>query len=710
MLHSIYDLTTFSRKTTGDVPAKLVGASTTVIGAKLYLFGGRLVSERRMVSDLYSFDLATYRWERVPFHPEDDAPTPRYFHSADSWCGQLVVFGGMSTQPESPNPDELCVLNDVRFFDLATGRWAPPSPEDPLAPRARYAHLSSVSNSRLFVIGGQDFYNTWLDDVCVYDLVRRRWVLRRDYPHHCGTYRSIAVSSETCVRFPSEEKHDGELGSFATPEDRLIHMSYSAPPTDDYPCDIYLYSNYNFTNVKRELEVFSPLPGNDFVVNDRSADMSGEGLLCLPPGLRFPTGALLGNHLIVCGTYLAHSYQSFSIWALDLQPEKSHPNNHPAHPSHHRSNSRTSAPMRWTRIDPGRAVETGSWFRSALWTSRSQLFVFGNRNGNLVDDYNRRLLSWEHVAVVDLEAFGIYAPPGHADAPPTMYKSPSSEPRVFDIPAQVMGLSVLEQGLLTDFEIVCSDGRRIAVSRRVLEERWPWFHNEMARTRSQGRALADKNADVTEVSLPPLPGSTVINNLDESVDDPRLTPRSMVLPEQYPVSLAFVQYLYARALITPLQHAPAVLSQLLVLATTYNMDHLRALVKHAMHGALTNTTSVGVYEVATLCNCRSLQIRWVVLSAVFLLDFSHSSLPAIQKSTPRWSASDLSFQAYTTKKGSRSKSDKSRPQGPDGHGGGVYGGPDASHGPGGSGGYGGGLIRTRPRGTSDAMWRTVGEG
>ena len=37
--------------------------------------------------------------------------------------------------------------------------------------------------------------------------------------------------------------------------------------------------------------------------------------------------------------------------------------------------------------------------------------IFGNRNGNLVEDYNRRLLSWDHVAVIDLESFGIYQPP-----------------------------------------------------------------------------------------------------------------------------------------------------------------------------------------------------------------------------------------------------------------------------------------------------------
>ena len=120
MLHSIYDLTTFCRKTSGDVPAKLVvcsvilstciqihhfclqGASTTVIGSKMYLFvsisllssvldynlaytqGGRLVTERKMVSDLYMFDLETFQWERIPASPQDDVPRARYFHSTDA--------------------------------------------------------------------------------------------------------------------------------------------------------------------------------------------------------------------------------------------------------------------------------------------------------------------------------------------------------------------------------------------------------------------------------------------------------------------------------------------------------------------------------------------------------------------------------------------------------------------------------------------------
>ena len=177
----------------------------------------------------------------------------------------LVVFGGMSSQPDSTNPDEHCVLNDVRFFDLSTRRWLPASPTSLLpgsfSPRSRYAHLSSVTSDRLFIIGGQDFFNTWLDDICVFDLVSQSWVQKRDYPRHCGTYRSVAVSSTTVVRSSQDESHSSltlgppgsrfksskppSISDDITSSESLIHLPYSVTPTEDHPCDIYLYSNYN---------------------------------------------------------------------------------------------------------------------------------------------------------------------------------------------------------------------------------------------------------------------------------------------------------------------------------------------------------------------------------------------------------------------------------------------------------------------------------
>jgi hypothetical protein len=206
-----------------------------------------------------------------------------------------------------------------------------------------------------------------------------------------------------------------------------------------------------------------------------------------------------------------------------------------------------------------------------------------------VEDYNRRLLCWEDVATIDLEAFGFYQPP----------------PRTLDIPAQELGLAMLEEGVLADFELVAEDGRKVRCSRRLLEERWPWFAEQRRRFVSDAMDAAGPGASASAAPLPELARPEG----DEERPDPRLTPRSFHFTEPYAIVLAFAQYLYTQALITPLQHAPVVLSQLLLFSSLYSLPQLRVLCVHAMHGALSKSTSVGVYEVATLCGCRSLQIR-----------------------------------------------------------------------------------------------------
>lgn len=45
--------------------------------------GGRLVTERRMVSDMYVFDLKTFIWTKVDNSADPNLPGPRYFHSMD---------------------------------------------------------------------------------------------------------------------------------------------------------------------------------------------------------------------------------------------------------------------------------------------------------------------------------------------------------------------------------------------------------------------------------------------------------------------------------------------------------------------------------------------------------------------------------------------------------------------------------------------------
>ncbi|KAG8747648.1 hypothetical protein FRC10_000191 [Ceratobasidium sp. 414] len=688
-MHSVSDLTTFSRKARGDVPPPLVGASTTVIGSQMYLFGGRLVAQRRMVADLYRFHLAEHTWERLPA-PETDpnAPPPRYFHSADVWNGHLVIFGGMGYASSPSTPDDLCVLSDVRLYSLADACWLPTPPTLPpapafgpdsdldptlaagpnsdLIPRARYAHLSAVSANHLYIIGGQDMTNAWLDDIHVFDLVARAWVAREPYPRHCGTYRSVAVCAPERVVNPPRvfaNLHDDGPDN----QDELVELPFTADATPQCPNNIYLYSNHNFTDVKRELQTLHPtptIPDSPFSLTDASALLTGSSL---PPGLRFPTGALLGTHLLIAGTYLAHTFQSYSLWALDLRT------------------------YTWARIDPGAALSRGAWGRGVVWGAGGRFVVFGNREGNLVEDYNRRLLSWGDVAYVDLEAFGVYSPPRRMFAASTpLIPAPDAATNTSgEDPAQlsalapvILGLKTLHQHRLADFEVMADDGRRIKCSSAVLEARWGWFRRQrqlfrkraqkieadLARDDARGRSGSRSGSGDRETSTT-RNQDTGLGDDDLAELDPRLSSRELRLSEPYAVTLALLQYFYTLTLTTSLQHAPPVLSALLLIACTYAegptadnretdenrsavarpkhtngngnghtnalslgssplsaasplsplphprlpqfdaLSHLMSLVKHAMHRALSTTNSVGVYEVATLCDCQSLQIR-----------------------------------------------------------------------------------------------------
>ncbi|KAG9995865.1 hypothetical protein KCU96_g18229, partial [Aureobasidium melanogenum] len=54
-------------RTTGREPHPLVGATTTILGDKMYVFGGRKISKSRptLTSDLYELDLPRRHWSKI---------------------------------------------------------------------------------------------------------------------------------------------------------------------------------------------------------------------------------------------------------------------------------------------------------------------------------------------------------------------------------------------------------------------------------------------------------------------------------------------------------------------------------------------------------------------------------------------------------------------------------------------------------------------
>ncbi|KAF9577358.1 hypothetical protein BGW38_007477, partial [Lunasporangiospora selenospora] len=352
---------------------------------------------------------------------------------------------------------------------------------------------------------------------------------------------------------------------------RLSHiMSPTPAQLEEHP--IYLYSNFNFTDVKRELQVLNP---PTFQVQDHSQSMTGA---LLPPGLRFPTGAIAGQHLLLSGTYLTNAQQSFSIWSLNLSS------------------------LVWTRIDTGTVFSSGSWNRGLLLEDSNEYLVFGNKTRSLADDYQNRQTNFEHVSIVDLEAFGIYKHP-----PTTMTQT-----------AQELGLGLLNDQAMADFEILTTDQQRVPVNSAILAARWPYF----------GALLREQEEqDATNLTSQPSSSTALNGNSNDTnnnangngkdsnssngrdLDSSLFAKRTLLLPEPYTVVLAFLQYLYTDHLVTAQQHHPQVLSQLLLLADMYGLDRLRDLATHALHQMLNMSTAAMVYETAALSQQTGLQIR-----------------------------------------------------------------------------------------------------
>ncbi|KAH8825301.1 galactose oxidase [Flagelloscypha sp. PMI_526] len=573
------DTSAVCRETGGDIPTKRKGGSLTVHENSAYLFGGLLLDNTTAVSDLYVLDLTTLQWSFIS--NDDFTPRPRYFHSADRWGDYLVIFGGRSVRQNSAtNAFEAFDLDDIQFFHLPSRRWQtqqlPPRSSDVFKPHARYAHISSISGDTLYIFGGQDIHDQWFDEIIVYSLSTRSWIVQHGYPMHIGRYRSTVASFPLSVEFPdTEDDTDSDIAGGTRRRQsakKLVHLPYTKRHTSADPPAAYLFTNINGADkqLRRYLHTLVPLHDQegDFTLDNQSRSMGGTP----PPGLRFPSSHLAGSHLLVSGVTAHGQNYVFCVYTLDL------------------------GTMRWSALHLDYLTyRTGSWHTAAYWPNQNKFLILGDKSSSMTEDYTRRAMSFDHAIVIDLESFGIYQPPE----------------QLADVSAQELGLAALKGQQYTDFELVCDDGRSISCSRKVLEERWPWLKERIQAVRRAGNNAKDR----------------------------RLTPQAFRLCEPFPTTLALLQYFYSQALITPLQHSPSIRNQLMVIATSYGIPHLAALTRHAMHHDLTTATADSTAKIASICGYPSLQsraLRMVRVSPLASFDAVTRHEPTSLGARPFW--------------------------------------------------------------------------
>ncbi|KAG1048896.1 hypothetical protein G6F43_008747 [Rhizopus delemar] len=424
---SIAELITEFNKTTGDVPPTLIGASSVLVNNHVYVFGGRLQSNRQISNRLYILSLNTMTWKLSI--SQNTPPIPRYFHSANAQNDtHIVIYGGMTVKQyqnkRTSSADELVTLDDLVLLDLRTLTWEYPDFHNQSLPSPRYAHISTLVNDRLVIMGGQDINNNYLSDINIFDCKKRIWCKSlSSQQYQYGAYRSATVGVTPIQLTPPFAPN---MDSLADPFDD------SNTTNKDKDITIHVYSNHSASDAPRQLHSWKLNTGNECVDILNQTEQIGANNTA-PPPIRFPSAFICGQQFILAGPYISGSSHSFQIWALDM----------------------TS--FVWTKIEPGPGLTRGSWLRGMLCESMNKFLIFGHPGRTMKDDYKNRVHCFEYVALVDTEVFGIYRPP-----------QPS-----FSTVGQSLGLSILKDPILADLKVVTTDDKHALVNSAVLAQRWP---------------------------------------------------------------------------------------------------------------------------------------------------------------------------------------------------------------------------------------------
>lgn len=640
------------RRTTGREPRPLVGATTTILGDKLYVFGGRILSRSRpqLTSDLYELDLVRRHWSKI--EATGDIPPPRYFHSVCALGDEkLVCYGGMSPAPtESLNngsggqdsQPEVVVMSDIHVFDVPSRTWKRLSTVD--SPQGRYAHCATIlpssayftsanaprsaihfnpssadphqgsigvdidgfGGAEMVVTGGQDSSNHYIEQVSVFNLRSLEWTSTSFLGRSCGAYRSVVA--------PLVGMKLSEIGSACTDKD-------AHEPIDDSQvegCPMLIYSNYNFLDVKLELQI--RLPDGRLIEKPMPSQAS-------PPGLRFPNGGVINGHFVVSGTYLTSSKQEYALWALDLRT------------------------LTWGRIDAGGSVfGQGSWNRGMLWLRRNTFVILGHRKRSLVEDYNHRRINFSHLCLVELEAFGLHNNPCRV-APTSGYQSysapsipaslqhkllqlTSSGGRPFSPASEELGKLAQSLPEMADMELQAIGGERIPVNSRILSRRWgPYFIqllrescdngvSDSATLRPPTQKYGNRNSTIT--ITPSIGQNSSYSNATTLVSNnhadptkamlanleipsahtlpPTTRPRVLYLPHTYFTLQVLVDYFYTSSLPAPGSSlcTPQILCSLLQLARPYQIDGLLEATVERLHQVLDGRNAAAVFNAAAM--------------------------------------------------------------------------------------------------------------
>ena len=149
--------TWFKPRVSGTVPEERSYHSACVLGKVMYIHGGN--NQRPGIyNDIHKLDTTTMVWSLI--NTRGTPPPMSSHHSATIIGTKMFVFGGGGDQ-------WIQNYNNIRVFDTESNTWLS-TPSAQLLPEQRRGHSSFAYNGELYIVGGYRF-GTYFNDLWKYN-------------------------------------------------------------------------------------------------------------------------------------------------------------------------------------------------------------------------------------------------------------------------------------------------------------------------------------------------------------------------------------------------------------------------------------------------------------------------------------------------------------------------------------------------------------
>ncbi|KAI0283606.1 hypothetical protein BGY98DRAFT_1183851 [Russula aff. rugulosa BPL654] len=211
----------------GPGPGGRYNHTFTLVGSKLFVFGGRIASGR--LNDIWALDLNCLKsnpfWESYEPAPGNEKPLPRSGHVSVTTGDHIIIFGGHSGRHD---------FNDTWSFNVSTRKWTELQCTGSV-PSPRAGHAAVLVGDVMYVFGGDTIDGTNLGDLTAFNLSTQRWIAFQDIgPSPSGRSGHAMASDGICVFMLGGELSPCEQADETKPIHvlNIKHLDYREPDSD----------------------------------------------------------------------------------------------------------------------------------------------------------------------------------------------------------------------------------------------------------------------------------------------------------------------------------------------------------------------------------------------------------------------------------------------------------------------------------------------